>query len=275
MSESKVETTPPKPPPLLAVDGLTVVYPGTGGGRKKAAPAVRDVSFQLSAGRTLALVGESGSGKTTTGRACLGLVPATGSVRIRGRELVGLRGRRLAEARQGAQMIFQDPLGSLDPRWSVRRIIAEAGALRPDEPVPPVEELLEEVGLQPALADRRPPQMSGGQRQRVAIARALAARPDLVVCDEPTSALDVSVAARVIDLLQELQDRLDAGYLFISHDLSLVRSLADKVVVMKDGEIVEAGATEEIFGAPTMVYTRTLIDAAMTYSLDGAAGSTP
>lgn len=267
------QTDDAPPVPLLAVHDLTVVYPTAGRRRRGATPAVHQVSFELSAGCTLALVGESGSGKTTTGRACLGLVPATGSIKIRGRELTGLRGRDLAQARRGAQMIFQDPLGSLDPRWTVRRVIGEAQALRADDdPIPPIADLLQEVGLQPELADRKPPQLSGGQRQRVAIARTLAARPDLMVCDEPTSALDVSVAAKVIDLLQELQDRLEAGFLFISHDLSLVRSLADAVVVMKDGTIVEAAPTERIFVAPQQQYTQSLIAAAMTYSLDERGG---
>lgn len=255
-------------PVLLTVQDLTVVYPGRA--RTPTSPAVANVSFQVKRGQTVALVGESGSGKTTTGRAVLGLVPATGRVQFRGLDILATTDRTRARHRRGAQMIFQDPLASLDPRWNVERIIGEAARVRTDDaPMPPLAELLDDVGLQPEIAHRFPGQLSGGQRQRVAIARALATRPALLVCDEPTSALDVSVAARVIDLLQELQERLDVGYLFISHDLSLVRSLADRVIVMRNGQLVESGPTSQIFTEPEQDYTRALLDAALSYSLDG------
>jgi peptide/nickel transport system ATP-binding protein len=231
--------------------------------------AVRGVNLEVSAGRTHALVGESGSGKTTVGKAVLGLVPATGSVDFNGRQIVGVKGERLRTARRGMQMIFQDPLASLDPRWTVERCIGEAlpqlaGSVRHDR----VRTVLESVGLGAETLLRFPRELSGGQRQRVAIARALATEPAFLVCDEPTSALDVTVGARIIDLLRELQQRIGVAYLFISHDLALVRSFADDVSVMSAGEIVEAGRADEIFGAPSHPYTRRLLNASLEYSLD-------
>jgi peptide/nickel transport system ATP-binding protein len=231
--------------------------------------AVRGVDLNVAAERTHALVGESGSGKTTVGKAILGLVPATGSVGFNGQQIVGAKGERLRTARRGMQMIFQDPLASLDPRWIVERCVGEAlpqlaGSTRRDR----VCALLDSVGLGIETLLRLPAELSGGQRQRVAIARALATEPAFLVCDEPTSALDVTVGARIVDLLRELQQRTGVAYLFISHDLALVRSFADDVSVMSAGEIVEAGSAAEIFGAPHHHYTRRLLTASMEYSLD-------
>jgi peptide/nickel transport system ATP-binding protein len=231
--------------------------------------AARSVNLEVAAGRTHALVGESGSGKTTIGKAILGFVPATGSVEFRGQQILGAKGQRLRTARRGMQMIFQDPLASLDPRWTVERCVGEAlpqlaGSARQYR----IRALLDSVGLGVETLMRLPNELSGGQRQRVAIARALATEPAFLVCDEPTSALDVTVGARIVDLLREMQQRTGVAYLFISHDLALVRSFADDVSVMSAGEIVETGSAAAIFGAPTHEYTRRLLNASTEYSLD-------
>jgi peptide/nickel transport system ATP-binding protein len=219
--------------------------------------AVDDVSFSLQRGRTLGIVGESGSGKTTLARLVLALErPDSGDVTLLGKQWTGApesvrRGRR---PRIGA--IYQDALSSFDPRWTTGRILADALGSTGGVPA-----LLESVGLSPTLAARRPRRLSGGQQQRVAIARAIAPRPDILVCDEPVSSLDVSVQAQVLDLLDDLQRSFGLSYLFITHDLGVVRHMSDDVLVMRDGRVVESGRTEAVFGAPQQEYTRGLIAA--------------
>ncbi|WP_214103059.1 dipeptide ABC transporter ATP-binding protein [Acrocarpospora catenulata] len=223
--------------------------------------AVDGVSFELRAGETLGIVGESGSGKTTTARLVLGLLaPDRGSVAIDGQPWAGLTPRRRRELRRHIQVVYQDPLSSFDPRFTVRRILAEAldvGGRPRGEAV----RLLEQVGLDAGVLDRRPLRLSGGQRQRVAIARALAPRPRVIVCDEPVSALDVSIQAQVLDLLAELQAELGVAYLFISHHLGVVQHVSDRVLVMKDGRVVESGDVHQVLTAPTAAYTRELLAA--------------
>jgi peptide/nickel transport system ATP-binding protein len=219
--------------------------------------AVDDVSFSLQRSRTLGIVGESGSGKTTLARLVLALErPDAGRVTLLGEPWTGVpeSARRARRPRIGA--IYQDALSSLDPRWTTGRILADALGGTAGVPA-----LLQSVGLSPGLAARRPRHLSGGQQQRVAIARAIAPRPDILICDEPVSSLDVSVQAQVLDLLDDLQRSLGLGYLFISHDLSVVRHMSDDVLVMRDGRVVESGATEDVFGAPRQEYTRELIAA--------------
>jgi peptide/nickel transport system ATP-binding protein len=224
--------------------------------------AVNGISFELKQGETLGLVGESGCGKSTLGRVVLGLHDATeGTVLLKGRNVSGLKPRALRPFRRQMQVVFQDPYASLDPRMTVRQIIGEPlrinGCYQPER----VVELLGFVGLGPEAALRRPGEFSGGQRQRIAIARALALGPDLVVLDEAVSALDVSIQAQVVNLLKRLQRELGLAYLFISHDLSVVRHLSDRVAVMYLGKIVEIGATDEVFGAPAHPYTQSLLSA--------------
>ena len=250
--------------PVLEVSQVSKEYRirGRGGVLR----AVDDVSFTIGRGRTTAIVGESGSGKTTTARMVLGLVPATsGTIRLDGAEVVGLRGARLKAARRTMQPVFQDPYASLDPMWTVERLISEPlrtfGVGDRASRRARVVELLDQVALPAALAQRYPNELSGGQRQRVAIARALALGPRLVVCDEAVSALDVLVQDQILTLLSALQDELGLSYLFISHDLAVVRSLAHEVLVMREGRVVEHGPVDEVLTSPTDPYTRQLLDA--------------
>ncbi|MFZ3572772.1 dipeptide ABC transporter ATP-binding protein [Streptomyces sp. BH097] len=247
---------------VLTADGLHKAY----GGRD----AVRDVSFALAAGRTLGIVGESGSGKSTTARIALGLTrPDAGTVTLHGAPWSELPERERRPLRHGIQLVHQDSLSVFDPRWTVRRSLIDAVRLRrPGHPVPApdeagrrVTELAARVGLADDLLDRHPLSLSGGQRQRAALARALAPRPAVLVLDEPVSALDVSVQAQVLDLLADLQDSLGLAYLFISHDLGVVRHVSDDVLVMSNGRVVESGPAEELFAAPRHPYTRTLLAA--------------
>ncbi|KQX38862.1 ABC transporter ATP-binding protein [Devosia sp. Root436] len=231
--------------------------------------ALRDVSFDLRAGETVAIVGESGSGKSTTARAIVRLDDAdSGSVHYGGRDLCALSDKEMFLLRRDIQMVFQDPTQSLNPRMSVFQIISEAWRIHADI-VPRgqwrerVLELLDLVGLQPEHADRYPHQFSGGQRQRIAIARALAMQPRIIICDEAVSALDVSVQSQVIRLLDSLRDRLGVAFIFIAHDLPVVRDFADRVVVMKEGVIVEEGDVVQIFEAPVHAYTQALLAASL------------
>ncbi|MDQ1630648.1 MAG: peptide/nickel transport system ATP-binding protein [Frankiaceae bacterium] len=252
--------------PLLAVRGLVKHYPA----RRRRGPlvhAVCGVDLDLAAHETLALVGESGSGKSTVARTLLHLEqPTAGSVTLRGQELVGLRPAEIRPLRRDMQIVFQDPYASLDPRMTAEQIVAEplhihglaAGAA---ERQAAVSSLLRLVGLDPATRDRHPASFSGGQRQRIAIARALALEPALLVLDEPLSALDVSIQAGVVTLLQDLQQRLGTAYLFIAHDLAVVRHLAHRVAVAYLGRIVETGPVDVLFGRPSHPYTQALLSA--------------
>jgi peptide/nickel transport system ATP-binding protein len=225
------------------------------------------VSVALEAGGSLGIVGESGCGKSTLARTVMALEqPQSGAVRMQGRDLFALSRGELRRARRGFQAIFQDPYGSLDPRHRISRIVAEpVVALEPETPPRDrrarVAEALEAVGLPASAGAKYPHEFSGGQRQRVAIARALITRPALIVADEPVSALDVSVQAQVLNLMMDLQEQRGLAYLFISHDLSVVRWITDRVAVMYRGRIVEEGATAQVFAAPAHPYTRALIEA--------------
>jgi oligopeptide/dipeptide ABC transporter ATP-binding protein len=228
--------------------------------------AVDDVSFTIGEGETFALVGESGCGKSTTGRCLLHLMkPTSGEIHFEGKDVSGLGGRALRQFKQRMQIVFQDPFSSLNPRFSVGRTIGEPLAIHglcPRADIPRrVGELLEMVGLRPEHAHRYPHEFSGGQRQRVGIARALALNPRLIVADEPVSALDVSVQAQIINLMVDLQKRLGVAYLFISHNLPVVRHIAHRTAVMYLGRIVESGPTAELFAAPRHPYTQALLSA--------------
>jgi microcin C transport system ATP-binding protein len=230
--------------------------------------AVTGVDLMIRPGETLGVVGESGSGKTTLGFAVLRLIPSHGRIVFAGNPIAALDARGMKALRADLQVVFQDPYGSLSPRMTVREIVAEGlavhdGALAPAERDARVSSALVEVGLDPAAADRYPHEFSGGQRQRIAVARALILKPRLLVLDEPTSALDVSVQAQIIDLLRDLQRRHRIAYLFISHDLKVVRALAHRIMVMQDGKVVEQGETRAIFERPQTAYTRALIAAAL------------
>lgn len=272
----------PEPPPADApvlVEGAAVKvwFPIRGGLLRRVTghvKAVDGVSLQLRAGTTLGVVGESGSGKTTLGLALLRLVDAQGTIRFDGRNIAVERQKRLRPLRREMQIVFQDPYSSLSPRMSIAQIVGEGLRVHhlahsDDETRQRIDEALVEVGLEPEAATRYPHEFSGGQRQRIAIARALVLKPRFVVLDEPTSALDMSVQAQIVDLLRELQRRHNLTYLFISHDLKVVRALAHEILVMKDGEIVESGTADAILNAPQHPYTKAL----MTAAFDLAASS--
>ena len=261
---------------LLAVGELKVHFPIRKGLFKRTVghvKAVDGVSLELQRGRTLALVGESGCGKTTAGKAVLRLLPATGSVRLDGRELLGLPERELKPLRRRMQMVFQDPFASLNPRLTVGEIIEEGmTALRVaasrDERRAALAALLESVGLPAEALGRYPHEFSGGQRQRISIARAMALEPSFVVLDEPTSALDMIVQAQIVDLLRALQKKRDLTFMFISHDLRVVSALASRILVMRNGKMVEEGPAHDVFEHPREDYTRALFAAA--FNLDTA-----
>jgi peptide/nickel transport system ATP-binding protein len=228
--------------------------------------ALNGVSFDLAAGRSLGIVGESGCGKSTLARIVMALdKPTAGRVELLGEDIAGLDARQLRARRRHFQMVFQDPYGSLDPRQQVGRIVGEPlDVLEPTskaERRQRIAEALASVGLRPTDADKYPHEFSGGQRQRIAIARALITRPSLIVADEPVSALDVSVQAQILELFADLQARYGLAYLFISHDLAVIRQVADQVGVMKDGRLVEAGPAADVFLRPQHDYTRLLLDA--------------
>jgi len=228
--------------------------------------AVDGVSFSIQEGKTLGLVGESGSGKSTTGYCILQLMrPTAGSVRFQGRELTELKREDLRQMRQDMQIVFQDPYSSLDPRMTVGNIVAEPlevhgmGTRRGRSET--VRRLLEVVGFNPNYTNRYPHEFSGGQRQRIGVARALALNPKLIVCDEPVSALDVSIQAQILNLLKDLQRDFGLTYLFISHDLAVVRTMADEIAVMNNGKLVEVGPAEQVYSNPKAEYTKALFTA--------------
>jgi oligopeptide transport system ATP-binding protein len=256
---------------ILQVENVVKYYPVTRGiVFKKTIGQVRavdGVSLELKAGETLGVVGESGCGKSTLARVLMNLErPTAGSVKYRGKEIFGLRGPELRQMRRQIQLVMQDPYTSLDPRMTVGDLVGEPFEIHTEvapkgERRKKVQELLEVVGLNPEHINRYPHQFSGGQRQRIGIARALALRPEIIVCDEPVSALDVSIQAQVMNLLERLQNEFGLSYIFIAHDLSVVRHLSDRVAVMYLGKIVETGSDEQIYERPTHPYTQALLSA--------------
>jgi microcin C transport system ATP-binding protein len=229
--------------------------------------AVDGISLTVREGHTVGVVGESGSGKTTLGLALLRLIQSQGAIQFDGARIDGLTARQVRPLRRQMQIVFQDPYGSLSPRLSVAQIVAEGLkvhdlAQSDEEREAQIVRALEEVGLDPEARHRYPHEFSGGQRQRIAIARAMILKPRFVVLDEPTSALDMSVQAQIVDLLRELQERHKLAYMFISHDLRVVRALADEVIVLKDGKVMEQGQAEQIFDEPRHPYTQALMAAA-------------
>ncbi|MBK1663451.1 microcin ABC transporter ATP-binding protein [Rhodospirillum rubrum] len=268
----------PNAPEILACDDLKVWFPIRKGVIRRTVghiKAVDGISFSLKAGETLGVVGESGSGKTTLGMGLLRLVSSQGAIVFSGTRLDGLSNTAMRPLRRRLQIVFQDPYGSLSPRLSVGEIIGEGlavhglGGDRAGRRAL-VTQALREVGLDPATQDRYPHEFSGGQRQRIAIARALVLKPEVIVLDEPTSALDVTVQAQIVDLLRDIQTRHAIAYVFISHDLRVVRALAAQVLVMKDGKVVEAGSGDQIFQAPRHDYTRALLAAALSLEADSS-----
>jgi len=250
--------------PVLEVRDLSVVFPARRGNGPVV--AVNRASFSIGPGETLGLVGQSGSGKTTTGRAVLQLQKAhSGSVRLLGQDLTTMPSGKLRAMRRHMQFVLQNPYSSLHPRMTIAQTLTEPLVVH--RSVPPnrmkerVAELLELVSMDPAVMQRYPHEFSGGQRQRIVIARALAVNPDFVVCDEPVSALDVRTQAQIVALLQSLQERLGLSYLFIAHDLAIVREVAHRVAVMYSGQIVEMGEAAQVYDTPGHPYTRTLLDA--------------
>ena len=260
-------------PEIVRTEGLRVWFPIHRGFLRRTVgyvKAVNDATLSVRAGETLGIVGESGSGKTTLALAILRLIPSTGPVVFLGQDLQSQHGKDLRDLRRNLQIVFQDPFGSLSPRMTVEQIIAEGLGVHGVEPGRDkrqmVADIMTEVGLDPAAMGRYPHEFSGGQRQRVAIARAMILRPKLVVLDEPTSALDMTVQVQIVDLLRALQRKWGLAYLFISHDLRVVRALAHKVIVMKDGDVVEAGVGAQVFEDPQHAYTRALLAAAFGLS---------
>jgi ABC-type oligopeptide transport system ATPase subunit len=268
--ETTQPKTTPEREPLLVVEGLKKYFPIKKGllwdKTVDHVKAVDDVSFEIYPGETLGLVGESGSGKSTTGYCVLQLLkPTSGSVKFLGRELTKLKREKLREMRREMQIVFQDPYASLNPRMTVGDIVAEPlvvhgigdrGSRRRS-----AERLLEVVGFSPDFINRYPHEFSGGQRQRIGVARALALNPRLIICDEPVSALDVSIQAQIVNLLKDLQQEFNLAYLFVAHDLAVVRTMSDRIAVMNRGQIVETGDSEEVYSNPQNEYTKALLAA--------------
>lgn len=262
-------TTPDESPRLLEVENLRksfVTKRNLWGAPSERTDAVKGVSFTLEHGQTIGIVGETGAGKSTVGRMALRLIePDSGSIRFAGQDLLSLRPKELRAWRARAQMIFQDPFSSLDPLMTIHDTLAEPlkwhRKLSGSSLDSRIEELMRDVGMRPDQLDRYPREFSGGQLQRIAIARALATDPDLIVCDEPVAALDVSIQAQVLNVLLDLQQERGLSFLFITHDLALVRVLAQQLVVMRHGEVVEYGPTEAVMEDPREEYTRRLLAA--------------
>ena len=259
---------------VVCVESLRVWFPIKRGLFRKSVgyiKAVDDVNFAIKTGETLGLVGESGSGKSSLGMACLRLIDSSGNINIAKQKIDQLTQRALKPYRKNAQIVFQDPFGSLSPRMTIGQIISEGLVLHglsktPDALERMIENALAEVGLAAEMRHRYPHEFSGGQRQRISIARAIALKPKFIVLDEPTSALDLSIQAQIIELLRELQKKYAISYLFISHDLNVVKALAHRVMVMKEGKIVEEGSVERIFERPAHQYTKTLLAASVELS---------
>ena len=276
ISLSTIRRHSPTEGAVLEARDLTKIYKGPDGVHRQ---AVKDVSFTLHPGETLGIVGESGSGKTTTARLALALIePDGGEVTLAGEPWSGIAEKRRRPRRRQISVVYQDPLSSFDPRWSVEQVVLDAldrgsypsAGARSRR----VDELLELVGLATSERRRRPLKLSGGQRQRVAVARALASEPRVIVCDEPVSALDVSVQAQVLDLLADLQAELEVAYLFISHDLGVIHHISDRVLVMSDGEVVEQGTADDVLLRPTQPYTQKLVASLPELERPRAAGAT-
>ena len=254
---------------VVRTEGLRIWFPIYRGLLRRVSgyvKAVNDASISVRRGETLGIVGESGSGKTTLALAIMRLIPSEGPVVFMGQDIAGWKPAQMRPLRRDMQIVFQDPFGSLSPRMSIEQIIAEGLSVHGLDPGRDeremVAEIMQEVGLDPALMDRYPHEFSGGQRQRIAIARAMILRPKLLVLDEPTSALDMTVQVQIVDLLRELQRKHGLAYLFISHDLRVVRAMAHKVMVMKQGDVVETGDAADVFDAPQTEYTKALMAAA-------------
>ena len=263
---------------VLKVEHLKKYYPIRKGAFSRENAVVKacdDVSFELHAGETLGIVGESGCGKTTTIQSVIRLIePTDGTILLGGEDFRAMKGAELKQARKKIKLIFQDPYSSLNPRMTVKDIIAEpleiAGVCPNREELDRrVLETMEQVGLDRSYVNRYPHEFSGGQRQRIGIARAIVLRPDVVICDEPVSALDVSIQAKIINLLRQFQRELNLAYIFISHDLGVVRHIADRVLVMYLGRVVEEGESKELFAHPLHPYTQALLDSVPRMDADG------
>ncbi|MFC7247518.1 ABC transporter ATP-binding protein [Catellatospora aurea] len=280
--QAAAETAHDPTPPLLEVSNLSMRFPARGGGlltrAKQYVHAVDEVSFTVRRGETLGLVGESGCGKTTTGRLLTRLLrPTGGQIRFEGTDIAQLNERQLRRYRREIQLVFQDPYSSLNPRHTVGTIIGTPlrvhGIVPRRQELAHVQELLELVGLNPEHYNRYPHEFSGGQRQRIGIARALSVKPKILIADEPVSALDVSIQAQVMNLLEELRDQLGIAFVFIAHDLSVVRHFCDRIAVMYLGRVIETGTREDVYGATRHPYTQALLSAVP--DLGVARGATP